>query len=263
MPSPRPRSFSSPPRSAHHILSEALQAGIFDVVLLPQLTDSVVFTIKKANSLAAGRSGSAPGKASQHVEGKVVTVFAPKGGAGKTVLACEPRGRLRTQAGAAHAAARPGSPVRRRGDHDGHRAGEDDLRPRHGAARARLRRSGGLRHRPPVGRARPPGPASPRGCRARDRGAPRPPVRGRQGELRRRSSSTRRRSSTARCSRRSIAPTSSCSSPRSTCRRSRTSSSRSRRSTSSTTPRSGATCCSTAPAPRSACGRARWSGPWT
>ena len=35
--------------SAHHILSEALQAGIFDVVLLPQLTDSVVFTIKKAN----------------------------------------------------------------------------------------------------------------------------------------------------------------------------------------------------------------------
>src|SRR6476469_2649384 len=51
--------------SAHHILSEALQAGIFDVVLLPQLTDSVVFTITKANSLAAG----------------------PKGGAGKTVLA--------------------------------------------------------------------------------------------------------------------------------------------------------------------------------
>jgi pilus assembly protein CpaE len=73
--------------SAHHILSEALQAGIFDVVLLPQLTDSVVFTIRKANSLAAGRTGGAPGKASQHVEGKVVTVFAPKGGAGKTVLA--------------------------------------------------------------------------------------------------------------------------------------------------------------------------------
>ena len=40
------------------------------------MTDSVVFTIKKANSLAAGRTGGAPGKASQHVEGKVVTVFA-------------------------------------------------------------------------------------------------------------------------------------------------------------------------------------------
>ena len=229
--------------SAHHILSEALQAGIFDVVLLPQLTDSVVFTIKKASSLAAGRSGGAPGKASQHVEGKVVTVFAPKGGAGKTVLASQPRGRLRPQAGAPHAPARPGSPVRRRGDHDGHRAREDDLRPRHGPARARPRRSGGLRHRAPVRRARPPGAASPRGCRARDRGAPRPPVRRRQGELRRRSSSTRRRSSTARCSRRSTAPTSSCSSRRSTCRRSRTSSSRSRRSTSCTTRRSAATCC--------------------
>src|SRR5690349_19138101 len=73
--------------SAQNILSEALQAGIFDVVLLPQLTDSIVFTIKKANSLAAGRSGGAPGKAAAHVEGKVLTVFSPKGGAGKTVIA--------------------------------------------------------------------------------------------------------------------------------------------------------------------------------
>jgi len=35
--------------SANALLSEALQAGIFDVVLLPQLTDGIVFTIKKAN----------------------------------------------------------------------------------------------------------------------------------------------------------------------------------------------------------------------
>src|SRR6476659_2946393 len=41
--------------SANALLSEALSAGIFDVVLLPQLTDGIVFTIKKANSLAAGR----------------------------------------------------------------------------------------------------------------------------------------------------------------------------------------------------------------
>jgi pilus assembly protein CpaE len=73
--------------SANTILSEALAAGIFDVVLLPQLTDGIVFTIKKANSLAAGRTGGAPTKASTSLDGKVVTLFSPKGGAGKTVLA--------------------------------------------------------------------------------------------------------------------------------------------------------------------------------
>jgi pilus assembly protein CpaE len=74
--------------SANTILSEALSAGIFDVVLLPQLTDGVVFTIKKAYALAAGRAGNGPGKTSVSMEGKVVTLFSPKGGAGKTTLAC-------------------------------------------------------------------------------------------------------------------------------------------------------------------------------
>jgi pilus assembly protein CpaE len=74
--------------SANAILSEALAAGIFDVVLLPQLTDGIVFTIKKAFALAAGRASGAAGKASTAVEGKVVTLFSPKGGAGKTTLAC-------------------------------------------------------------------------------------------------------------------------------------------------------------------------------
>ena len=73
--------------SANALLSEALSAGIFDVVLLPQLTDGIVFTIKKANSLAAGRPGGAA-KASSSTEGRVITFFSPKGGAGKTVLAC-------------------------------------------------------------------------------------------------------------------------------------------------------------------------------
>jgi pilus assembly protein CpaE len=73
--------------SANSILSEALSAGIFDVVLLPQLTDGIVFTIKKAFALAAGRASGATGKASTAVEGKVVTLFSPKGGAGKTTLA--------------------------------------------------------------------------------------------------------------------------------------------------------------------------------
>jgi pilus assembly protein CpaE len=74
--------------SANAILSEALAAGIFDVVLLPQLTDGIVFTIKKAHSLAAGRPTGAATKSSSAIEGKVVTFFSPKGGAGKTVLAC-------------------------------------------------------------------------------------------------------------------------------------------------------------------------------
>jgi pilus assembly protein CpaE len=74
--------------SANALLSEALSAGIFDVVLLPQLTDGIVFTIKKANSLAAGRSSGSTGKSSASIEGRVVTFFSPKGGAGKTVLAC-------------------------------------------------------------------------------------------------------------------------------------------------------------------------------
>ena len=74
--------------SANAILSEALAAGIFDVVLLPQLTDGIVFTIKKAHSLAAGRPAGAAAKSSSSIEGKVVTFFSPKGGAGKTVLAC-------------------------------------------------------------------------------------------------------------------------------------------------------------------------------
>ena len=74
--------------SANSLLSEALQAGVHDVVLLPQLTDGIVFTIKKAHSLAAGRSGPVSGKAASHAEGKVVTLFSPKGGAGKTALAC-------------------------------------------------------------------------------------------------------------------------------------------------------------------------------
>jgi pilus assembly protein CpaE len=74
--------------TANALLSEALSAGIFDVVLLPQLTDGIVFTIKKANSLAAGRGPGSGGKTSTAVDGRVVTLFSPKGGAGKTVLAC-------------------------------------------------------------------------------------------------------------------------------------------------------------------------------
>jgi pilus assembly protein CpaE len=70
------------------LLHEALSAGISDVVMLPQLTDALVFTIKKTCQLAATRGGMAPATLrTSTAEGRVVTVFSPKGGVGKTVIA--------------------------------------------------------------------------------------------------------------------------------------------------------------------------------
>jgi pilus assembly protein CpaE len=70
------------------LLHEALSSGISDVVMLPQLTDALVFTIKKTCQLAATRGGMAPSSLrTSTAEGRVLTVFSPKGGVGKTVLA--------------------------------------------------------------------------------------------------------------------------------------------------------------------------------
>jgi pilus assembly protein CpaE len=65
------------------LLEEALEADVSDVLLLPQLTDNVVFAIRKASH--AGRKLAAQGGHARH--GKIVTVFAPKGGTGKTSIA--------------------------------------------------------------------------------------------------------------------------------------------------------------------------------
>ncbi len=66
------------------LLEEALDAeGVADVLLLPQLTDNVVFALRKAGH--AGRRLQAEGGTSRH--GKIITVFSPKGGTGKTVMA--------------------------------------------------------------------------------------------------------------------------------------------------------------------------------
>jgi len=65
------------------LLEEALEADVSDVLLLPQLTDNVVFAIRKASH--AGRKLAAQGGHGRH--GKIVTVFAPKGGTGKTSIA--------------------------------------------------------------------------------------------------------------------------------------------------------------------------------
>jgi pilus assembly protein CpaE len=66
---------------AGDVLDSALDAEISDVLLLPQLTHNVVFAIRKAahvrqrTQVAAGRTG------------RVMTIFSPKGGTGKTAVA--------------------------------------------------------------------------------------------------------------------------------------------------------------------------------
>jgi len=64
------------------LLEEALEADVADVLLLPQLSENVVFALKKAAH--SGRK-SMNGSGARH--GRLVTVFSPKGGTGKTVLA--------------------------------------------------------------------------------------------------------------------------------------------------------------------------------
>jgi pilus assembly protein CpaE len=63
------------------LLEEALEADVSDVLLLPQMTENVVFAIRKA-----GRSKLRPApSATPTRRGRIVTVFSPKGGTGKTV----------------------------------------------------------------------------------------------------------------------------------------------------------------------------------
>jgi pilus assembly protein CpaE len=63
---------------ASALLESALEADVADVLLLPQLPENVVFSIRKA--CVAGKAGHA-GEL-----GRIVTVFSPKGGTGKTVM---------------------------------------------------------------------------------------------------------------------------------------------------------------------------------
>jgi pilus assembly protein CpaE len=67
---------------ATQLLEQALDADVADVLLLPQLTDNVVFAVRKAAH--AGRRAAA-GPVVAH--GRIVTVFSPKGGTGKTAIA--------------------------------------------------------------------------------------------------------------------------------------------------------------------------------
>src|SRR5438105_14662034 len=65
------------------LLEEALESDVSDVLLLPQLTENVVFAIRKASH--AGRKLQAQGGHGRR--GRIVTVFSPKGGTGKTSVA--------------------------------------------------------------------------------------------------------------------------------------------------------------------------------
>jgi pilus assembly protein CpaE len=75
------------------LLDEALEADVADVVLLPQLPENVVFAIRKA-SHAGRRVKAVTGR-----RGRIVTVFSPKGGTGKTVIATSVAASLAKQHG--------------------------------------------------------------------------------------------------------------------------------------------------------------------
>src|SRR5213593_884282 len=64
------------------MLEEALEAEVADVLLLPQLVENVVFAIRKATHTTRQAHPAGGGR-----HGKIVTVFSPKGGTGKTVTA--------------------------------------------------------------------------------------------------------------------------------------------------------------------------------
>jgi len=66
---------------ASALLEEALDSDVADVLLLPQMTENVVFSVRKAT-----KSGHrVTGVGSPARRGRIVTVFSPKGGTGKTV----------------------------------------------------------------------------------------------------------------------------------------------------------------------------------
>jgi pilus assembly protein CpaE len=62
---------------ASALLESALDADVADVLLLPQLPENVVFSVRKACHNGKGHVGEL---------GRILTVFSPKGGTGKTVM---------------------------------------------------------------------------------------------------------------------------------------------------------------------------------
>src|SRR5215216_7101134 len=67
---------------ASALLEDALDADVTDVLLLPQLTENIVFAVRKAAHAGRRAKDGRP-----RGNGRVVTIFSPKGGTGKTVMA--------------------------------------------------------------------------------------------------------------------------------------------------------------------------------
>ena len=81
------------------LLQQALRAGVKDVLALPVDADQLSMTVKRVGeSLAPASVTAGPGDEILDVEadehGQVVTVFSTKGGAGKSVIACNVAVRL-------------------------------------------------------------------------------------------------------------------------------------------------------------------------
>jgi pilus assembly protein CpaE len=68
--------------AAGSLLDEALRADVADVLMLPQLVDNAAFAIRKASHVRRQ-----PAVVGSRQQGRVVTVFSPKGGTGKTATA--------------------------------------------------------------------------------------------------------------------------------------------------------------------------------
>lgn len=69
------------PGASHALAEGAVAAGVADVLVLPQMAETIEFAIRKAKATGRASTAEAPGG------GEVITVFSPKGGTGKTVLA--------------------------------------------------------------------------------------------------------------------------------------------------------------------------------
>ncbi len=72
-------------RTTPSLLEEAVEYGISDVILLPQLPESLVFSVRKAYAMGVQAMRGGTRRSSDSC--KVITLFSPKGGTGKTTLA--------------------------------------------------------------------------------------------------------------------------------------------------------------------------------
>jgi pilus assembly protein CpaE len=68
------------------LVDAALAAGVDDVLVFPQMTETIPFAIRKARRSGVRRPATPAGEGDGGHGGEIVTVFSPKGGTGKTVL---------------------------------------------------------------------------------------------------------------------------------------------------------------------------------